>query len=140
MKDIKTIADYAVFKKLASALWQKEYFYHGAAIMIGAGFSRCSAQSGDQSIKMPTWWDYAKLLKSELQSNVDDPLRLAEEYYAFFSKEALHDLIKQKLNDLAWQPGDLTLNLLKLPWNEVLTTNWDTLLERASTQIYERNY
>ena len=37
MKDIKTIADYTVFKKLASALWQKEYFYHGAAIMIGAG-------------------------------------------------------------------------------------------------------
>lgn len=140
MKDIKTIADYAVFKKLASALWQKEYFYHGAAIMIGAGFSRCSAQSGDQHIKMPIWWDYAKLLKSELQSNVDDPLRLAEEYYAFFGKEALHDLIKQKLNDLAWQPGDLTLNLLNLPWSEVLTTNWDTLLERASTQIYERNY
>lgn len=140
MKDIKTIADYAVFKKLASALWQKEYFYHGAAIMIGAGFSRCSAQSGDQHIKMPIWWDYAKLLKSELQSNVDDPLRLAEEYYAFFGKEALHDLIKQQLNDLAWQPGDLTLKLLKLPWSEVLTTNWDTLLERASTQIYERNY
>lgn len=140
MKDIKTIADYTVFKKLASALWQKEYFYHGAAIMIGAGFSRCSAQSGDQHIKMPIWWDYAKLLKSELQSNVDDPLRLAEEYYAFFGKEALHDLIKQQLNDLAWQPGDLTLNLLKLPWSEVLTTNWDTLLERASMQIYERNY
>ena len=76
---------------------------------------------------MPIWWDYAKLLKSELQSNVDDPLRLAEEYYAFFGKEALHDLIKQQLNDLAWQPGDLTLNLLKLPWSEVLTTNWDTL-------------
>ena len=140
MKDIKTIADYAVFKKLASALWQKEYFYHGAAIMIGAGFSRCSAQSGNQHLKMPIWWDYANLLKAELQSNVDDPLRLAEEYYAFFGKEALHDLIKQQLNDLAWQPGDLTLNLLKLPWSEVLTTNWDTLLERASTQIYERNY
>lgn len=140
MKNIQTITDYAIFKKLASALWQKEYFYHGAAIMIGAGFSRSSAQSGDQRLKMPIWWDYANVLKSQLQSDVDDPLRLAEEYYAFFGKEALHDLIKQQLNDSAWQSGELTLNLLKLPWSEVLTTNWDTLLERASMQIYERNY
>lgn len=140
MKRMEEISDYPVFKKLASALWQRELSFHGAAIMVGAGFSRATAQSGDGLNKLPLWWDYAKILQDELNSKVEDPLRLAEEYHAFFGKEALHDLIRQKLNDSAWFPGELSTELLKLPWVEVLTTNWDTLLERASQKIYQPSY
>ena len=41
-KDITQLDDYTKLKKLASALWQQNNSYHGAAIMIGAGFSRKS--------------------------------------------------------------------------------------------------
>ena len=35
--DITQLDDYTKLKKLASALWQQNNSYHGAAIMIGAG-------------------------------------------------------------------------------------------------------
>lgn len=139
-KDISCIPDYAALKKLASALWHQDNSYHGAAIMVGAGFSRAAASTGDSSKKLPLWNDFSKCLASELGSNSTDPLRLAEEYCAYFGKQALHDLIKNKINDTAWTPSDLHKSLLELPWSDVLTTNWDTLLERASAEIHQPIY
>ncbi|OLO07768.1 SIR2 family protein [Salinicola sp. MH3R3-1] len=140
MSDVSSLPDYAALKKLASALWQEDGTYHGAAVMVGAGFGRSAASTGDRTKKMPLWNNFSTILSKELDSNSSDPLRLAEEYCAYFGKQALHDLIKKKINDSAWQPGDLYNKLLELPWSEVLTTNWDTLLERASARIHQPIY
>ncbi|MBK3759623.1 SIR2 family NAD-dependent protein deacylase [Stutzerimonas frequens] len=140
MKDISSLPDYAALKKLASALWQQDNSYHGAAIMVGAGFSRSAASTGDASKKLPLWNHFSKKLADELGSGSTDPLRLAEEYCAYFGKQALHDLIKQEINDAAWAPGELHKSLLELPWSEILTTNWDTLLERASSEVHQPIY
>lgn len=139
-KDITQLDDYTKLKKLASALWQQDNSYHGAAIMIGAGFSRSAATTGDRNKKLPLWFNFSELLTKELNSSSSDPLRLAEEYNAYFGKQALHDLIKKEINDSAWMPGELHKSLLELPWSEVLTTNWDTLLERASEDIHQPVY
>lgn len=139
-KDITQLDDYTKLKKLASSLWQQDNSYHGAAIMIGAGFSRSAATTGDRSKKLPLWFNFSELLIKELGSSNSDPLRLAEEYNAYFGKQALHDLIKREINDSAWMPGELHKSLLELPWSEVLTTNWDTLLERASEDIHQPVY
>ncbi|WP_223151168.1 SIR2 family NAD-dependent protein deacylase [Achromobacter xylosoxidans] len=140
MKDISALPDYAALKKLALTLWQQDSAYHGAAVMVGAGFSRSAASTGDVTKKLPLWNDFSKTLSAELDSDSMDPLRLAEEYCAYFGRQALHDLIKKELNDPAWTPGDLHKSLLELPWSEVLTTNWDTLLERASTEVHQPVY
>ncbi|TRN53732.1 SIR2 family protein, partial [Pseudomonas syringae] len=140
MKDIKSLPDYAALRKLASALWQQENSYHGAAVMVGAGFSRSAASTGEASKKLPLWNFFSQRLADELGSGSTDPLRLAEEYCAYFGKQALHDLIKKEINDAAWVPGDLHKSLLELPWSEVLTTNWDTLLERASAKVHHPIY
>jgi len=140
MKDITSLPDYAALKKLASALWQQDSSYHGAAIMVGAGFSRSAASAGDASKKLPLWNHFSKALAAELGSSSPDPLRLAEEYCAYFGKQALHDLIKKEINDAAWTPGELYKTLLELPWSEILTTNWDTLLERASSGVHQPIY
>lgn len=137
---ISSLPDYAALKKLASALWQQDSSYHGAAVMVGAGFSRCSAVAGDAAKKLPLWYDLSKTLAGELQSYSTDPLRLAEEYCAYFGQQALHDLIKKEINDFAWSPGKLHKTLLELPWSEVLTTNWDTLIERASVEVHHPVY
>lgn len=139
--NVENLADFATLQKLAAALWQQDSAYHGAAIMIGAGFSRSSSLAGDTSKKLPLWDDISKVLAQELGSSLNTgPLRLAEEYCAYFGRQALHDLLKKTINDGAWQPGELHKPLLDLPWSEVLTTNWDTLLERASTEVHQHVY
>ncbi|MDM2929388.1 SIR2 family protein [Citrobacter sp. Cm046] len=137
---LSSLPDYPALKKLASALWQQDNTYHGAAVMVGAGFSRSCASTGDTCRKLPLWLDFSKTLSKELDSGSSDPLRLAEEYDAYFGKQALHELIKKEVNDAAWIPGELHYSLLELPWSEVLTTNWDTLLERASTKVHSPVY
>lgn len=133
--------DYATLKKLAAALWHQESAYQGAAVMIGSGFSRSAASTGDGRNRLPLWGDLAKILADELDTDShSDPLRLADEYCAYFGKQALHDLLKKEINDAAWAPGELHKTLLELPWSEVLTTNWDTLLERASLEVHQPVY
>ncbi len=139
-RNMLDLPDYNTLKKLASILWKKDNSYQGAAVMVGAGFSRSAAFSGDINAKMPLWNDFSGYLSDELNSKVNDPLRLAEEYNAYFGKQALNDLIKKKINDISWRPGELHSSLLKLPWSEVLTTNWDTLLERASRDVHDPIY
>lgn len=138
---IESLPDYPLLKKLAEALWRNETSYQGAAIMVGSGFSRSAASSGDINSKLPLWNDLLKILSEDLGSGPwGDPLRIAEEYSSYFGKQALRDLIEQTVNDPAWIPSDLYGSLLKLPWTEVLTTNWDTLLERAASDIYKPIY
>lgn len=138
---IQHLPDYPTLKKLAAALWRQDNAYHGAAIMVGAGFSRSAASTGDAYKKLPLWNDLSKILAKDLDARANsDPLRLAEEYCAYFGKQALQELVKREINDISWKPGVLYENLLKLPWSEVLTTNWDTLLERASLSIHQPFY
>lgn len=136
---ISDLSDYPAIKKLASALHQFDANQHGAAIMIGAGFSRSAAHhdvGGDK--KMPLWYEFSKKLVKELNPNdkdfsFSDPLRVAEEYRAYFGQAALNDRIRSEIDNDAWKAGELYQSLLKLPWSEVMTTNWDTLLERTAS-------
>lgn len=139
--NVSELQDYAALKKLAAALWQEESAYHGAAVLVGAGFSRCGGRSGTADARLPLWHDLSRVLASELKtSSGSDPLRLAEEYCAYFGRQALYDLVTKEVNDLSWTPGNLHEMLLELPWSEVLTTNWDTLLERASREVHQPSY
>lgn len=138
--DVSGLTDFAALKKLAAALWHQDGTFHGAAIMVGAGFSRSAAISGDPTQKMPLWYELAARLGKDLGFQSADALRLAEEYQAFFGLQSMHDLLKTAINDQAFQPGVLHDELLRLPWSEVLTTNWDTLLERASAALPARIY
>lgn len=141
IRAIVAIPDYTALKKVAEALWHQDNAYQGAAVMVGAGFSRSAASTGDARRKLPVWSDLAEILADALKADHQaDPLRLAEEYCASFGKQALYDLLKREVNDAAWTPGELHRRLLELPWSEVLTTNWDTLLERASVDLHQPVY
>jgi hypothetical protein len=69
-----------------------------------------------------------------------DPLRLAEEYRAYFGQAAIDEFVRTRIRDDAWRPGPLHGALLELPWADVLTTNWDTLLERAARGVSAYDY
>ncbi len=56
---------------------------------------------------------------------------IAQEYKAALGPKALENLIRTRVRDNEWRPSDIHYRLLRLPWKDVLTTNWDTLLERS---------
>lgn len=112
-----------------------------AAIMVGAGFSR-NAENGDQ---LATWYQVAQELWRELNPEKGElkefstsmVAQLGEQYARVFSKPGLEDLLKRLIPDDRVSPGVLHKKLLTLQWCEVFTTNYDTLLERASENIVD---
>ncbi|MHB1563879.1 MAG: SIR2 family NAD-dependent protein deacylase [Leptospirillum sp.] len=145
MHKISDLSDYPSIKKLASALHQFDANKHGAAIMIGTGFSRSAARHVGGEKKMSLWDEFTKKLVTELNPNTtefffSDPLRVAEEYRAYFGQAAFNDRIRFEIDDEAWRTGDLYPSLLNLPWSEIMSTNWDTLLERAAKDTHGTYY
>jgi len=118
-----------------------------AAVLIGAGFSR-NADPANKFFneKMPLWTDLTDLFCDKLgipqgaARNYLDPLTLAQEVEDSYGRPFLDKLIRTKTVDDHYLPSDIHINLLNLPWTDVFTTNYDTLLERASAQIPNRNY
>jgi hypothetical protein len=143
---LSDLSDYSSIKKLASALHKFDSNQHGAAIMIGAGFSRSAAcHVGGGGKKMPLWNAFSKKLVEQLNPNdkdysFSDPLRVAEEYRVYFGQAALNDRIRSEIDDDAWRAGPVYKSLLELPWSEIMTTNWDTLLERAAKDVHSPYY
>ena len=112
-----------------------------AAVMVGAGFSRNA--SGGQ--RLPDWKGLMLGLLRDLQPSeagfkvalerfggTSGMLRLAEEYSAVFGRAQLDAKIHELMPDAgSTVPGKLHERLLSLPWADVFTTNYDTLLERT---------
>ena len=118
-----------------------------AAVLIGAGFSR-NANPVNKLLneKMPLWKDLTDLFCDKLgiqegpERNYLDPLTLAQEIEDNYGRPFLDKLIRTKTVDDHYVPSNIHINLMSLPWTDVFTTNYDTLLERASAQIPNRNY
>ena len=116
-----------------------------AAVMVGAGFSLNSTPSPGASTHFPTWRQLSRSMFDEIYPRLpneteeqreerfahSNALRLASEYEAAFGRSKLESLIRSKIPDSDHQPGDMHRLLLQLPWKDVFTTNYDTLLERA---------
>ncbi len=109
-----------------------------ASVLIGSGFSRNARKPSPDSAPMPTWDQLGQALAERLGQNSDrsvwavDPARLAQEYEDTLGRPALNDFLMKQVRDDEFEPGDAHRRLLNLPWRDVFTTNWDTLLERCS--------
>ncbi len=140
-------------KKLQEDLWQ--WPSSRAAVMVGAGFSLNAVPSPGVSTYFPTWHQLAqdmfdeiypaslnetaeqKTEREERCNRITAP-RLASEYEAAFGSQKLVSFIRARIPNTDHQPGDLHKLLLQLPWKDVFTTNYDTLLER--TEVHGRIY
>jgi hypothetical protein len=121
-----------------------------AAIMVGAGFSRNAVPTGEARPQFPTWVElgdafYDKLYSGEDKDVVDkkkyfNPLKLALQVETNFGRPVLDKIIADRIPDMYYDPSRLHERLLALPWQDVFTTNYDTLLERASRKVLERKY
>lgn len=139
---IEDLPDFPALCQLARALW-KHGGTRGAAVFVGSGFSLNARRVHEGVAKPPVWSKLADEMETRIGSARDrfrDPLRLAEEFKAVLGQSALEGLIRELVPDDQWLPGPLHEKLVELPWVDILTTNWDTLLERAASATLSRDY
>lgn len=130
---IEDIPDFASVRQIQQALWHVGAV-RGAAIMVGAGYSRLSRKLSPHAPSPPLWSDFEREMAEALYKDgfaPSDPLRLAQEYEAALGASALDGLIRSMVVDNQWEPAQAHERLMALPWTDILTTNWDTLLERT---------
>jgi hypothetical protein len=142
--DLINLPDYPAIQQLARALWRNGSV-RGAAVLVGAGFSKNAERPGDDTPEPPLWYELQdgmieRLYPHDKKAAPSNPLRIAEEYRKYFGQAGLDEFIRTRFPDRAWSPGPLHAELLELPWTDVLTTNWDILLERASENTIEYSY
>ena len=129
--------DQPYMNHVSEALWR---IGGGASVMVGSGFSRNARPRRPDPPPMPTLKEMARELHRMLHPCVGNPTdcpppervpRLAEEYQAAFGPIGLHEALRRMVPDRDYVPGPFHERLLRMPWCDTFTTNWDTLLERA---------
>ena len=146
------ISDQPHIDKVRELLWTGKDFGR-AALMVGAGFSRNAVPIAPNKTVFPTWSTLIQKMIDHIVSNggdrtdldsvsqsVSGALRIAEEYSALHSRADLDAFLLKHIPDNNVHPSPLHLKALELPWSDVFTTNWDTLLERATTRPITRRY
>jgi len=133
--------DHQAIMTLRERLWSGR-----ASVMVGAGFSMNAEMQGKE--QFPSWLKLAEMLYEEIHARVPkknerlDPIGLAAQYAAHFNDTGILSFLDKTVGkaDRNSEPGELHRMLLSLPWTDVFTTNFDTLLERTLPSLDTRRY
>ncbi len=117
-----------------------------AAVMVGSGFSKNAAPTGSHP-GFPDWSRLGDRLFEKLHGHPPGPNErylqvpaLAHQVEAAFGRPALDQMLRDSIPDLQHEPSQLHEDLLDLPWSDVFTTNYDTLLERARRSVISQRF
>lgn len=140
---MEELEKYAQLEDIRKKLWMNDGKSR-VSLMVGAGFSR-NASKLDSSLKdISLWNDLKKKLIKDLgdqgKHEDQDVLDLGDEYVKEFGIISLENLLKKEVPDENYEPNHLFSELLELPFSDIYTTNYDTLLERSSKNIFNRHY
>lgn len=129
------------FIEIAKRLWSGH-----ATIMIGAGFSENAKKSESTKKSFPDWNKLGDVFYKKIHGTYPTDKRylnvskLADEVQAAFGRNTLDRILKTEIPDKEYQPSLLHEKTLQLPWTDVFTTNYDTLLERTAERILQHRY
>ncbi len=150
--DSVTFPDQIHLEQIKKRLWCGREFGQ-AAVMIGAGFSKNADKAFYNVPSFPLWQQLADGMYDNLYPSISDStydklratsgggaLKLALEYETIFGRSALDNYLSESIDNANYNPGELHKLLLSLPWSDIFTTNYDTLLERTRIYTYERKY
>ena len=101
-------------------------------IFVGAGFSKFAG--------FPTWEELLSPLKTQLNSNTNDLVKLAQEYENKFRRFNLIRHLKSELDTKKMFISKLHKILCSLPVNCFITLNFDQALEETFKRFYESKY
>ena len=147
---------------IRNALWSSQFVRHGvdvipahgASVLVGAGMSRNAVIDKSRGFQLPDWSAISHNLvkplapeSEELQEEllrstgaVSGFLRLAQMYEARFGRAQLDRFIENSIQDDLLLPGRTHELLVHIPWRDIFTTNWDTLLETTARSDRLRRY
>lgn len=117
-----------------------------AALMVGAGFSKNAEKVSITDKKFLNWNELSDLFyetvygKEGPGKQYNSSLRLAQEVEITVGRPKLEKIIKDAVPDLEYAPSEVYVKLMEMPWKDVFTTNYDTLLERAADKVTNRRY
>ncbi|MEA4824915.1 MAG: SIR2 family protein [Clostridiaceae bacterium] len=126
---------------IATALSEKH-----VALMVGAGFSKNAEKLSATDRKFLNWNELSDKFYNLVYENSKagkeycSSLRLAQEVETVLGRPKLESILKDSIPDLDYGPSNLYTGLMELPWVDVFTTNYDTLLERAADNVTTRRY
>lgn len=130
-------------------LWSRKE-YGNVGLMVGAGFSRNAEKMSKDTPPFPLWPELGKKMYEEIypqkkaeqknRGDWSDAVKMASLYEATFKRAELNRLLHKIIPDKDYFPGKLHKMLLSLPWADIFTTNYDTLLEKTKDFVYERGY
>lgn len=143
-----TFVDQMRINRVRDALWGGA---NGASVMVGSGFSRNAEFKLAGRSRMPDWEELVRGMFRQLHPKgapggsaempeSADALTIAQDYCDEFGRAQLHRFLRDQVRDDDFEPGEYHRRLLELPWSDVFTTNWDTLLERKSQQVATPSY
>ena len=126
--------------EIADKMWKG----HTAA-MVGTGFSMNAKPKFETSKKILSWNELGLVFMDKLgidknETTFQDPIKLAGEISADFGENTLNQIIKNSIPDDEFEPTKLFEDFLKLNWNDIFTTNYDTLLERTAELVDLKHY
>ncbi|EOO24944.1 hypothetical protein IIU_06517 [Bacillus cereus VD133] len=134
---------YPHLKAIRDRLWMKDGKSR-VSVMIGAGFSLNAKKVESSFESMALWSHLEKRLIQDLTHHPNigekDVLAISQIYVEEYGRTSLDEILKEAIPDDNYEPDTIHHDLLKLPWADIYTTNYDTLLERAKKHVYERNY
>ena len=118
-----------------------------SAIMVGSGLSKNARRHSPSWRDFPDWSELGDQFYEKLHNRKPDGKnrylsapKLAHEVEAAIGRPALDQLLRDAIPDQDYEPSPLHVKLLDLPWTDVFTTNYDTLLERACRSLTSRRY
>lgn len=117
-----------------------------AAVMIGAGFSKNADKISSTDKWFKNWNELSDMFYETVYGNAgpgkeyNSSLRLAQEVEITVGRPKLDNILKEAVPDEDYGPSEVYTKLMELPWRDVFTTNYDTLLERAADKVSKRRY
>ena len=147
-REAGTFVDRIRINRVRDALWGGA---NGASVMVGSGFSRNAEIKLAGRSRLPGWDELTRSMFRQLHPNAAlgatteipasaDPLAIARDYCDEFGRSELDRFLRDQIRNDEVEPGECHRSLLALPWSDVFTTNWDTLLERTAQQVATPSY
>ena len=139
----ENLSMYHHLEMIRSNLWTEDGRSR-VSVMVGAGFSLNASIIEEKFKKIALWKDLQQLMTSKLSHHLDieyrDILEIAQLFEEEYGRANLDELLKEAIPDDNYEPDELHVEFLNLPWSDIFTTNYDTLLERTKKKVFERRY
>ena len=117
-----------------------------AAVMVGAGFSKNADKISSTDKWFKNWNELSDMFydtvyeKGGPGKEYNSSLRLSQEVEITVGRPKLEKILKDAVPDEYYGPSEVHIKLMELPWRDIFTTNYDTLLERAADKVSKRRY